>query len=148
MKTIVTLTPIAVILLAFAWWIAALFMPAFEVHSWSGGHVWMGHEVLAIGWMGPLDLHFGWYANLLLVPWLLVVPFKPGWATAIAVAAMLLALTSFSVLRGIMSDPGRADFVAFHAGFFVWLVVFGIALLGSTVAWRMRVLAGVDRAKG
>lgn len=47
---------------ALVFWFASLALPAFKAYSAQNSQ-W-GYDVLAVGWLGPLVLNFGWFANL------------------------------------------------------------------------------------
>ncbi len=86
-------------------------------------------EMLTIGWMGPLGMHFGWYANLVLpLPWIFSLVLR-RWAAVVAIASSLVCLviglssfytlSAFSVI-GRNEGEMAGDLVSFAPGIYLW----------------------------
>lgn len=86
-------------------------------------------ELLTLGWMGPMLMHFGWYANVFLpLAWLLALVLKrPTAVISILIGGLglLIGLTSFYTLSefslfGRHEGETAGDFVAWAPGIFLW----------------------------
>ncbi|MFK7988394.1 MAG: hypothetical protein AB8I08_20400 [Sandaracinaceae bacterium] len=107
-------------------------------------------EMLMLGWMGPLGLHFGWYANLLLPSaWLLALVLKRPvaiGAMALGILTLLVGLTSFYTL-GHFSVFGRhenetaGDLVRFLPGIYLWTASLATGLFAGVASFVLAQLA-------
>jgi hypothetical protein len=117
-----------------ALWLGSLLLPAVEVQS---GPIFTGLDVLRRGWSAGSSAVFAWYANPLFAA---AIVFQ-WWASrraalAFAALAFLLGLSSLwaaeqAGLVGISVPP-----FSFRAGYYVWLVALGVALIVSVVEFR------------
>jgi hypothetical protein len=101
-------------------WGVSLLLPAFRLDN---GEVWMGYQVLALGWLGILTLTFAWYANPFIVSILLWWP-RTNAHTRLMLSVAVFVLSSTTVILdlsgGIPFDNGRAAIGRFLVGFYLW----------------------------
>ena len=113
-----------------------------------------GGFMLALGWFGPLTLHFGWYANpLLLVSWLML-PFARSRGlrltnVILASFALLLGLSSYLTLEvcgmiGRNEGETAGDLLSFGPAIFLWTGAIVATLVGTILRFR----AGAEPTSG
>ncbi len=126
-------------------WIAALALP---VETDCGvPHATQGYIILEGGWIGPLDLQFGWFANpfMLWVTGRLLFDRRPGvLPSLIGLGLALSALAWKTTPRG--DAPGRDTICAWHTGFYLWIacaVVLAIVALMELIRHRASTSSGV-----
>jgi len=111
-----------------ALWIISMFLPiAFS----DLGQPIYGWRILIIGWFGPLDRMFAWYANPLAIGGVVLILRKRiTAATAVVAIALVFAAQSFT-WREIPSDQSAEIVDHLSFGFYVWLASL-VVLLGTT----------------
>lgn len=97
-------------------------IPGYEFHS--------GYDVLLLGWLGLIGLIVGWYANpLLLLSVIGVLADARKVARYSALAAALLALDTFRVLKIGLPDNGRTiELVGLGIGAWLWLLAIALMI--------------------
>jgi len=122
--------------LAMLAWLACLFLPPLVIADRDSSG-W-GLSYLLTGWMGPLAMHFEWFAN----PFLFVAAFAlwRGHArTAFACALVACLLIMLLPMRGaIYADEGGhvQRIVSFRFGYWLWFAAPAIVLLGAMANLR------------
>lgn len=106
-----------IILISIACYVMSLMLPAYD-----NGHVTNGGEALAMGWLGPLDGHFSWYANLFYF-WALA-KYRHKNKNLIPAFIGLALSTSFMFASDIFHDEGIGDrpIRALEWGYFLWVM--------------------------
>jgi hypothetical protein len=102
-------------------WLVSLALPAVDTDT----EVVRGWMILIIGWLGPLMLQFGCFANFLL-PFALVLAARrePGqWVEIILGAVLAILVVNAMFWRIIPNDDGNHPIIAFRSGYFCWLAV-------------------------
>ena len=129
-------------------WIVMLFAPVATLQMPGGrAAVIQGAQVFGQGWLGPLDLQFGWYANPLFAGVMFVFLKERGSASGISFVAlgMMLLLPSLDAMlwRDVLLDEGggRAPISNFHAGYYGWLA----EMLGTS---GLAIMMGLRRDRG
>ncbi len=118
-------------------WIAALFLPIWEVRTDHGE--WRqvtGALPALIGWLGLLAWCPAWFANVLLIPGCITLfrQHRLGLLISIAACALAMSAYAFSTLYG---DNEEDLIVARQIGFYFWLGAFFVLLLGHVLqCWR------------
>jgi len=112
-----------------ALYLLALAGPGF--HFGEQRQAWDAYLLLLIGWLGPFDGHFAWFAN----PAFLIGQLTwrvPVVCRVVSVAALLLAL-SFLLHREIVVSeaPTYAKITGYGWGYVVWLLAMACLALGS-----------------
>jgi hypothetical protein len=124
------------VLAALACWLACLFLPPLSIeHRDSSG--W-GLAYLLTGWMGPLAMHFEWFAN----PLIFVAAFalwrrhsKTAFVSALVACFLIILLP----MRGtIYADEGGREsaILAFRIGFWLWFAAPAILVVGAMLNLR------------
>ena len=111
-------------LVALSWlaaWAASLPLPAAHV----GNRVTYGFDVLMLGWLGPLMLHFGWFANLLLP--LAMAAFLFGAAPSRSgpqIVGWLILLCGLNSLVWVdLYSDGSTKPIELHgSGYYLWML--------------------------
>lgn len=112
------------------------------------GGVAPGWLILILGWLAPLygNLNPAWFANPLLVTFLVTAKNHVRLAREAAVIGFALALTAL-FLNKIHSDGGVVYKVShLGIGYYVWLFCFLVAFLATYLKVERRVLAGTPSA--
>jgi hypothetical protein len=121
---------------------AAFALPALRF-TYDNGEVRVmpGWEAAFLGWAALLVYNFGWLANFVYVPGVLLVAI--GWwtlAAAFGVTAALLALQSLMLFGVTMAaDEGgvrKMSLTGLEAGYFAWLTAIAAIAIGSI--WALR----------
>lgn len=100
-------------------------LPVVDTQMSSGIDTVFGSDILQIGWMGILVYQFGWFANLVLVPGLLLATGWPNQAPKvnIAIAIILLILCVNTALwTSIPADNGENQIIAHRLGYWLWMI--------------------------
>ena len=116
-------------------WGASLMLPV-AITGHTQNDVWLGHEILTIGWLGMLQGQFGWFANIAFFLVLLLPILSRRGATSAYVSSACLAVLAADALlwHDIYLDSGVKLIQSFGAGYYAWLAaMFGAA--GSLVFW-------------
>ena len=125
-------------------WITTLAMPVATTRlGLAPATIMTGASIAGMGWLGPFDLQFGWYANPLFAAALYVVlnEGSESGKSLIALGTLLLLPTASAMFwRSVLLDEGggRARAVDFHAGYFLWLSV-------MLMAAGLAIWTGVER---
>lgn len=82
-----------------------------------------GWIVLMLGWMGPLEKNFAWYANLPFAYALLLSKKSTVGPRVVLFYGFLLALSAFR-LKVIHYDAGGNDVIRLGTGYYLWLLSF------------------------
>lgn len=82
-------------------------------------------SLLLMGWLGPLDGHFSWFANLFYL--LALIKYKkPNVSAGFGILALILALSFLTQERVIVSEaPSYKDIVTYGYGYFFWVSAIG-----------------------
>lgn len=106
--------------------VLCLFFPGY--YAGPSGEPMPALQLLAVGWLGPADGHFSWYANLLFALSIIFYR-KKSVSTALAFYALCFAL-SF-LLYGRMGET-TADRVIMSLGwgYILWVTAISILLVG------------------
>lgn len=119
-------------------WGVSLALPAAIEKDVGGTAVLGGWEVLVIGWLGPTEWQYGWFANpLLLVSNLLSI----GSATAMkrtfpALALLLFLAAADAATWTSIAAVDDAYFDAFGPGRLVWLAAIAGTIMTLLRRWR------------
>jgi len=106
-----------------------LFLPAFY-HTDSFKPVFSG-SLLGIGWLGPIDGHFSWFANLFFFIALLNYK-EPNASSFLGFIALAFALSFLAYDKMLMSEaPTYAQITAYGLGYMLWITSIGILPLGQ-----------------
>jgi hypothetical protein len=117
-------------------WLACLFLPPLTIADRDSGN--LGIAYLFTGWMGPLAMHFEWFAN----PLFFIASFAlwRGHAKSAFVLALIACLLVMLLPIGgtIYADEGghRQPILAFRLGFWLWFAAPAIVLLGAMANLR------------
>lgn len=77
-------------------------------------------ELLMMGWLGPLDGHFSWYANIFYL--LSLIYFKKEASLALILIAAMLALSFLTKDEIIRNEGGGTSHItAYGIGYFLWV---------------------------
>jgi len=91
----------------------------------------MAYATLMIGWLGPLDLHFSWYANPLYLFALLSAK-RPNRSTALGTAALALALSFLFYEKIVVSEaPTYKTIVSYGWGYGLWVTSIAVLVIGQ-----------------
>jgi hypothetical protein len=111
-------------LVALGWlaaWAASLPLPA----AYNENGVTHGFDVLALGWLGPLMLHFGWFANLLLPVAMATFLFgaapSRSWPQLVGWMILLCGLNSLAWFN-IPDDSGPNPIERYGLGYYSWML--------------------------
>ena len=121
-----------------ALWLLSLVVPA---AGWGrgAGAIGPGWSLLSIGWIGFLNMQFGWFANL---PFLMSMPSAIGRdrpsQPIFLLAAVAIVLPALQTLgwTEVQTDSGRFP-VVIGPGYYLWLT----ALLGQAIWLTSRALS-------
>src|SRR5688500_15505787 len=105
-------------------WVISLMLPVVAAGPLPDD-VWPGYAVLILGPLAVLAMQFAWFANLLLVPALILLARqRPPLVPSIAIAAVLalLALNALTWDR-VYGDNSDAMIQSYGAGYYLWLGV-------------------------
>ncbi|RTL22191.1 MAG: hypothetical protein EKK52_06400 [Burkholderiales bacterium] len=103
---------------------------ALPVFFFDGHRSLRGIEVLLSGWMGPVLLEFGWYANpCFLAACVALAVGRERIALGSSLVALLLGLTSFATTGWVFDEAELTPIRGLGAGFGLWLCA--IALLAA-----------------
>ncbi len=97
------------------------------------GVVW-GSELLALGWLGPLNLKFAWFAN----PAMMVVVVRVLHRRRVH---WLIGLTLFALMAdamawtGLPGESGRAEIIQYFGGYYIWLALVGLCACSPLLRW-------------
>jgi hypothetical protein len=82
-------------------------------------------SLLMMGWLGILDGHFSWFANLFYL--LALIKYKkPNVSAGFGLLALILALSFLTHARIIVSEaPSYKDIVGYGYGYFFWVAAIG-----------------------
>jgi hypothetical protein len=82
-------------------------------------------SLLLMGWLGPLDGHFSWFANLFYL--LALIKYKkPNVSAGLGILALILALSFIAHERIIVSEaPTYKNIVGYGYGYFFWIAAIG-----------------------
>ena len=119
-------------------WVVSLFLPVVTVAIVGGPQLYDGLWVLTSGFLGPMILQFGWFANLLIIPAAIVV-----WRGRAAdrksrlwLGLAFLCLAFNTMFWGSIADAVRDyPIIAWHVGYFAWMaaiVGMGVLLISSS----------------
>ena len=106
------------IYVSLVFYILCLCFPAFYVSETREPNYAL--TMLAIGWLGPLDGHFSWYANIFYM--LALIFFKREGSVPLLILSIMLAF-SFLLKSKILRDEGggTSDITAYGVGYFLWI---------------------------
>ena len=119
-------------------WMNSFFLPAvgFGQDDWE-----LGWGVAVMGWAGPLQLQFGWYGNLVMIPALGRLAFgEPrldAHAWKLGLGLSLLWVNALFWTQ-VPSDPGPAIIAVRGSGYYAWMASLLIVWLGLFVLSRHR----------
>ena len=121
-------------------WLISLMLPV-VVTGPLPDEVWPGYAVLLLGPLAVMVMQFAWFANLLLVPALILIarerpPLGPSIAVAVVLA--LLALNALTWDR-VYGDNTDAMIQSHGSGYYLWLgtmLAAAAALVARAVAAR------------
>jgi hypothetical protein len=117
-------------------WLACLFLPPLTIADRDSSNLGIGY--LLTGWMGPLAMHFEWFAN----PLLFIAAFtlwrghaKTTFAFAFTACLLIMLLP---IGGTIYADEGghRQAILAFRLGYWLWFAAPAIVLLGALANLR------------
>lgn len=113
-------------------WALSLIMPVARAED---GGTTDGWTLFMIGWLGPLILEFGWFANPIFLLVMIVVSIGPGF-TRIGNCVLALLLLSFTAdalfWDSVPSDAGDYPIVERYVGYYAWLMS-----MGGTGLWLL-----------
>jgi hypothetical protein len=122
--------------LALLSWLACLFLPPLTIADRDSSNLGIGY--LLTGWMGPLALHFEWFANPLFFAAAFAL-WRGHAKTAFVFAFTACFLVMLLPIGGtIYADEGghRQAILAFRPGYWFWLAAPAIVLLGAMANLR------------
>jgi len=121
------------ICLSLAVFICCFFYPAFNPSS---SRPTDPVALISIGWLGPMDGHFSWYANLLY----LISILKSGknrTAMKFSLGALILALT-FLTKNSMFNGSGVTKIDEYGIGYFLWVFAILILFIGQLTTFLYR----------
>jgi hypothetical protein len=134
-------------------WAASFILPAVKT---SKGWYW-GWEIALIGWLGPIIVQFGWYANIIMIPSLgyLALSEHKDLKKAARRGTFLVAFGLNSLFwSAFYWDSGSEPIHARSYGYYLWIIAVlgtGTGLLLITLNWRRegsgRPSASADRLR-
>lgn len=102
-------------------WAISLPLPA----AYVGDRVTYGFDVLGLGWLGPLMLHFGWFANLVLPVAMAAFLFgaapSRSWPQVAGWMVLLCGLNSLAWFN-IPDDSGANPITRYGIGYYLWML--------------------------
>ncbi len=115
--------------ISIALFVTALFLPGYYIREWYEP-VYSLH-LLAMGWLGPLDGHISWYANVFFLISLLKC--KDSTASFLwALLSFFLAVSFLAYDEVIVSEaPSYTKITAYGFGYMLWVASIGILSLGQ-----------------
>lgn len=117
--------PYILLLVGGALWVMSLTQVVF----YTSHGVLMGYWVMVTGWMGFVLLQFAWYANLLVLLGLLLLPRYPNRAMTLVVIAVLVAGQAFW-FDTIPGQQANMQIIALGTGFWCWYTAIVLLTLG------------------
>lgn len=105
-----------------AGWVASLALPVASAGDRFGLRHLDGTDLLAEGWLGPLMLQFGWFANPLLLLLLgigLSTRLTASWMLQGSSILMGLLVLNTTFWSAVPDDAGNHRITARHAGYFL-----------------------------
>lgn len=134
----------AYFLLSVACYLFCLCLPAYYIGEQFQPQ--RAYAALEAGWLGPLDGHFSWYANLLFLVALLCARRASASATW-ALLGLLLALSFLFHRRIMVSEaPNYESIVAYGWGYAFWIAALAILTVGQWLRSADKPPAYVDGA--
>ena len=114
-------------------WFASLFLPVVTTTGTNGEQHFKGLNILALGWLGPLQGHTGWFANPLLaaVVGLLLISgpaVSQGTLNWLSVAMALFVLNS-AFWFSLTDSVGVQRILERGPGYFLWMAVMAACLV-------------------
>lgn len=96
--------------------------------------IWYGFEIFMFGWLGPLGLAFGWYANIILIFALYYLGSNLKYSAILSSLGFLLALSSLLFKKMFLDERWApySDVVEWSIGFYLWLLCFLVLAIGSS----------------
>ncbi|XXF79349.1 hypothetical protein P2318_06240 [Myxococcaceae bacterium GXIMD 01537] len=121
-------------------------MVCFKTSS-GGDETMFGFVLLLLGWLGVVDMNFGWFANPPLALALLFLALRKFTVSAVLSGlALLIALSSLSwYIHPMSADEGGVGRLILkypHVGFFCWVGSI-LVVLGASLTLRSRAQAPV-----
>lgn len=109
-------------------WLGSLLAPAVEPLN---DDAYPGYMILMIGWLGVFILQFGWFANVLILPAIVLLLIKrSGRRRLHLMGGSLLALSLNALFWSEMHyDNGSRPIEIYHSGYFMWFSATLIAAL-------------------
>lgn len=117
-------------------WLVSLALPAFILFAENGfgkSDFSLGWQVLLGGWLGPIGLNFGWFANIF---WLLAICTliqKGGSAANSARWAAVVSLNTFTFEFIPNAVNGGNPIYGLGIGAVIWLIAISLALLAAAI---------------
>lgn len=133
-----------------------LFLSCLALPAYYTGNAFDPERALAPliwGWLGPLDGHFAWYANLFYVLAWRHYQRSPGKCQALAWLAVALAL-SFLLYPSLLKDEGggRASITGYGWGYALWVLSLAALALAAALktsrTWLASALIGAASLAG
>lgn len=134
-------------MVAIACWAASLYLPTVEtvrLGAIAETEVYRGWDIVLVGIWGSLMAQFGWFANLLFIPGLVLAAGSNGKAPLVKliIGVLLLALVVNSAFWSSIPNYGDPEkIIGYREGYWLWmavmtilglwLVVYGIRLPGD-----------------
>jgi len=129
--------------LAFVSWLCSLALPAFS--DYSGEMLW-GLNILLVGWLGPLNLTFAWFANFFFL--VAVARLLCGGTTCYnPVVAFIISLDTLRFTSYPRNEGGAMSIIyGYGPGALLWFL--SIALLMIAAGLRLKEQARGDKTAG
>jgi hypothetical protein len=125
---------------ALALWADAMLLPALTICG--KDRLLHGWQIAEIGWLGPVDGQFGWFANLFML-WIIIRLMIRRPATLISgLMVLILALSSFSLhstslYSSIETGGGQIALCERNTGFYFWIACSVLLFVVALIEWMI-----------
>jgi hypothetical protein len=124
------------IAISIACYLACLFFPGYYIGERFEPQ--LAYVLLLMGWLGPLDGHFAWFANPLFL-FALLSANRPQRSSILGLIGLVLALSFVFYKKIVISEaPTYSPIVAYGWGYGLWITSLGVLAVGQ--AFRARSL--------
>lgn len=109
-------------------WLGSILVPAVEPQNDSA---YPGYMILMLGWLGVFIFQFGWFANLLIPPALVLLLLERSSRLLPRLIGGGLLVFSLNALfwHEMYYDNGSSPIEVYHPGYFMWFLANLIAAL-------------------
>lgn len=109
--------------------LTCLFLPGYYIGERFEPQI--AYVVLLMGWIGPLDLHFSWYANPLYI-FALGAASRPKKSAILGIIAFALAISFLFYKKIMVSEaPTYEEIMSYGWGYGLWVTSFAVFSIGQ-----------------